>query len=53
MITIKEIDKKDKNIYFIIYEVGKKVYTYNGKSEDVLNDLHKTNKELYDKQNIL
>ena len=53
MIKIKEIDKKDNNIYFIIYEAGRKVYTFNGKPEDVLNDLHKTNKELNDKQNIL
>jgi len=53
MIRIREIDKKEKNNYSLIYEAGKTIYTFNGKPEDVLNDLYKTNKELNDKQNIL
>jgi len=52
MIKIKEIDKKEKNNYFIIYEVGRNVYTFTGNPEDVLNDLHKTNKEINDEQHV-
>ena len=46
MIKIKEIEQRDRDLYFVIYEVNKKVYSYNGRSEDVLNDLFKTNKEI-------
>jgi len=46
MIKIKEIERREGNLYFVIYEINKKIYSYNGKSEDVLNDLFKTNKEI-------
>ncbi len=49
MITIREIDKKDKDEYFVIYELNKKVFTFNGNSKDVLNDLFETNKKINDK----
>ena len=45
MIKIKEIERREGNLYFVIYEINKKMYSYNGTSEDVLNDLFKTSKE--------
>lgn len=46
MIKIREIEQREKNIYFVIYELNKKTYSYNGTPEDILNDLFKTNKEI-------
>ena len=46
MIKIRDIEQREGNLYFVIYEINKKVYSYNGTSEDVLNDLFKTNKEI-------
>ena len=49
MIIIREIGKEKTGMYFVIYEVNNKVFTYNGTSKDVLEDLFKTSKEINDK----
>jgi len=46
MIKIKEINKEEKDKYFIIYELNNKTFTFNGNSKDILEDLFKTNKEI-------
>ena len=46
MIKIKEIDKEGKDKYFIVYELNSKIFTFNGNSKDILEDLFKTNKEI-------
>jgi len=44
MIKLKEIDKH-KDGYFIIYEMNKGVYTYNGSPKDILENLYKEDQE--------
>jgi hypothetical protein len=49
MIKIKEIDKEGIDKYFIIYELNNKIFSFSGKSKDVLEDLFKTNEKINDK----
>jgi len=44
MIKIKKIEKNKDDIYFIIYEINKDVYTFNGTSKDIIDDLFKNMK---------
>ena len=41
MITVREIGRRSDNLYFIIFEIDKKVYSFNGDAEVIINYLHK------------
>jgi len=51
MINLKEIYINKQGDYCVIYEADKRVYSFTGKPIDVINDLHKTSKELYETSN--
>ena len=45
MIKLREVDKRYRDAYFIIYEMNNKNYVFNGNAEEVLEDLIKAAKE--------
>ena len=41
-----EIEKRNNDQYFIIYEINKAIYSYNGSPEDIINDLLKSTEQI-------